>query len=39
MTPDIKNPGGIVLWILGALALACLFRIGWEMGGVLWSAF
>jgi len=39
LSPDLRSPGNLVLWILGTLALACVARLGWEMGGVLWGAF
>lgn len=39
--PDLKkNPVPHTLgWMLGALVLALIARIGWELGGKLWSLF
>jgi len=37
--PDLKTPVGFIAWTVGVLALALVARIGWEIGGRLWSLF
>jgi len=34
---DPKQPLSFIKWIWGVLCLAGVARIGWELGGKLWS--
>jgi len=39
MTPDVRTPGPFVLWVLSMLVVSIVVRIGWEIGGKVWSLF
>jgi hypothetical protein len=36
---DVKTPAGALVWALGVIIAAILFRLGWELGGKFWMAF
>lgn len=35
--PRMDSPSGFFLWVVGLLMFACVARIGWEIGGVLFA--
>jgi hypothetical protein len=35
--PDTRTAAGFVMWTIGVLLLSGVARIGWEMGGWVWS--
>lgn len=37
--PDLKTPQGALFWAIGVLATGVVFRLGWELGGKIWSLF
>lgn len=36
---DLKSPANFAIWTLGVLVFSLVARIGWEIGGRLWSVF
>lgn len=34
---ELSTVWNAILWTLGVLALSCVGRIGWEIGGRLWA--
>lgn len=34
---EMNTVGNAVMWVLGVLALSCVGRIGWEIGGRIWA--
>ena len=37
MLPPSMQAWSVVIWVVGVLALSGVARIGWELGGVLWT--
>jgi hypothetical protein len=36
--PEWSTPVSAALWVVGVLILACVARVGWEIGARLWLA-
>lgn len=36
---DYKQPVNFLLWTLAVLAFGIVARLGWEIGGKVWSLF
>jgi len=39
MNLDLKQPASFLLWSVAVLVFAVIARLGWELGGRLWTIF